>query len=253
MNDYVFKVLIAEDESLQLRNIAGVVERISDRFQVVGKAQTGLQALEMAKEHLPDAVITDIQMPQMGGIELIEALRDCLPGTQFIIISGYSEFAFAQKAISLGVAAYLLKPVDPAELSDALTTIYSTLQLQSQTYENEFSSLIAEESPACIAKALKDYLCKHFNESINLNMISSNLGYSPSHLTRLFQRYYDMSPIRFLTAQRIRKARYYLKYRPECTIHQIGEMAGYEDPGYFSRVFKKETGISPLEYREKPE
>ena len=46
------------------------------------------------------------------------------------------------------------------------------------------------------------------------------------------------------------KARYYLKYRPEFTIRQIGEMTGYEDQGYFSRVFKKETGVSPLEYRE---
>jgi len=250
MNNYTFRILVAEDESLQLKSIAQMVERVSDRFQVVALAQTGVQALALAEEHLPDAVITDIQMPQMGGIALIEALRDHLPGTQFIIISGYSEFEYAQKAISLGVAAYLLKPVDPQELADALSNIYATLQLQNQTYENEFASLIAAESPGHIARALKDYLCTHFNESINLNLVASSLGYSPSHLTKLFQRYYETSPIRFLTAQRMTKARYYLKYRPEFTIRQIGEMTGYEDQGYFSRVFKKETGISPLEYRD---
>ena len=128
MNNYTFRILVAEDESLQLKSIAQMVERVSDRFQVVALAQTGVQALALAEEHLPDAVITDIQMPQMGGIALIEALRDHLPGTQFIIISGYSEFEYAQKAISLGVAAYLLKPVDPQELADALSNIYATLQ-----------------------------------------------------------------------------------------------------------------------------
>jgi len=253
MNGRIFRVLIAEDESLQLHSIARMVERVSDKFQVIALAQTGVQALDMAEEHLPDVVITDIQMPQMGGIELIEALRDRLPGTHFMIISGYSEFEYAQKAIALGVTAYLLKPVDPQELSDALSSVYSTLQLQNKAYESEFASLIASESPGHIANTLKDYLCAHFNENINLNLVASSMGYSPSHLTKLFQRYHGASPIRFLTNQRMTKARYYLKYRPEFTIRQIGEMTGYEDQGYFSRVFKKETGLSPLEYRETPE
>lgn len=253
MNSYIFKVLIAEDESLQLAGIANMVLRISNKFEVVAQAQTGVQALELADEHLPDVVITDIQMPQMGGIELIEALRDRLPGTQFIIISGYSEFEYAQKAISLGVAAYLLKPVDPDELSDALSIVYSALQLQNKAYEAAFTSLIASESPRHIAEALKEYLYKHFNETINLNLVASSLGYTPSHLTKLFQRYCGVSPIRFITIQRMTKARYYLKYRLDFTIRQIGEMTGYEDPCYFSRVFRKENGTSPLEYRETPE
>jgi two-component system, response regulator YesN len=253
MKNYTFRVLIAEDEDLQLANIARMVQRVSDRFTVVAQAQTGVQALALAEEFLPDAVITDIQMPQMGGIALIEALRDRLPGTQFIIISGYSEFEYAQKAITLGVAAYLLKPVDPGELSQALAAVYAVLQRQNQAYEDEFAVLTVSESPGQIAGALKDYLCAHFHENINLNLVASSLGYSAGHLTKLFQRYYDVSPIRFLTAQRMTKARYFLKYRPEFTIRQIGEMTGYEDQGYFSRVFKKENGLSPNEYREVPE
>jgi two-component system, response regulator YesN len=253
MKSYVIRVLIAEDESLQLANITRMVLQVSDKFEVVAQAQTGIQALEMAEEYLPDVVITDIQMPMMGGIELVEALRDRLPGTQFIIISGYSEFEYAQRAISLGVAAYLLKPVDPKELADTLSSVYSTLQLQYRTYEDSFTTVIATESPRHIAEALKEYLCAHFNENINLNLIASNLGYNPSHLTKLFHRYYGVSPIRFLTSQRMTKARYYIKYRPEFTIRQISEMTGYEDQGYFSRVFKKENGASPLEYRETTE
>ena len=253
MKSYTFRVLIAEDESLQLAAIARMVQRVSDRFEVVAQAQTGVQALALAEEYLPDVVITDIQMPQMSGIALIEALRDRLPGTQFIIISGYSEFGYAQKAIMLGVTAYLLKPVDPEELGKALSSVYTTLQSQNQAYEDEFAALIASESPAQVASALKDYLCAHFHENINLNLVASSLGYSASHLTKLFQRYYDTSPIRFLTAQRMTKARYFLKYRPEFSIRQISEMTGYEDQGYFSRVFKKENGLSPIEYREAPE
>ena len=65
-----------------------MVTRTSQAFEVVAQAQTGLQALQMAETQLPDLVITDLRMPQMGGIELIEALRDQLPGAQFIIVIG---------------------------------------------------------------------------------------------------------------------------------------------------------------------
>ena len=142
-----FKVLVAEDESLQLNSLVALIARVSEDFEVVARAQTGLQALEKAEQLMPDLVITDIQMPQMSGIELIEALRDRLPGSKFIIISGYSEFEYAKKAIALKVAAYLLKPVVPEELRDALAGVYSDLALNQQSYGAAFSPQTASETP----------------------------------------------------------------------------------------------------------
>lgn len=230
-----------------------MVARTSAAFEVVAQAQTGLQALQMAEAQLPDLVITDLRMPQMGGIELIEALRDQLPGAQFIIVSGYSEFEYAQKAIALRVTAYLLKPVDPDDLKDALSRVYAELQRQNRVYEEAFSADRVAEAPQQVVEALKNYLTEHLGDNVNLNLIASNLGYSQSHLTKLFQRYCEMSPVRYLTNARMAKARYCLMYRPELTVKQIGELVGYEDQCYFSRAFKKETGLSPLEYRGIPE
>jgi two-component system, response regulator YesN len=249
MSPPAYKVLVAEDESLQLSSLVRMVHKATDAFEVVAQAQTGLQALNLAEECLPDVVITDIQMPQMSGIELIEALRDHLPGTRFIIISGYSAFEYAQKAISLRVAAYLLKPVQPEELEEALARLHTELQLQRKSIEDVFNPSMALEPPRRIAEELREYLSGHFMENVNLNLIASGLGYSPSHLTKLFQRYYETPPNRYLTNVRMVKARYCLKYNPELTVRQIGELAGYEDQGYFSRVFKKENGVSPVEYR----
>lgn len=249
MSHPTFKALVAEDESLQLNSLVRMIQRTSDAFEVVAQAQTGLQALKLAEEHLPDVVITDIQMPQMSGIELIEALRDRLPGTRFIIISGYSAFEYAQKAITLRVEAYLLKPVRPEEINEALSRVHTELQLQSRSYEAVFNPSLACEPARQVAEALKNYMNEHFEENVNLNLIASSLGYSHSHLTKLFQRYFESSPMRHLTNVRMIKARYYLKYHPELTVRQIGELVGYDDQGYFSRVFRKENGICPAEYR----
>ncbi len=253
MNTPSFKVLVAEDEALQLNSLAALINRVSEDFEVVALAQTGLQALEKAERHMLDLVITDIQMPQMSGIELIEALRGRLPGSKFIIISGYSEFEYAKKAIALKVAAYLLKPVAPEELRDALTGVYSDLMLNRQAYGAAFSPQAAPESPEQVAAALRAWLDEHFGEDVNLNLIASALGYSPSHLTKVFQKRYYMSPIKYLTRVRMAKARYCLMYRGDLSIRQIGEMVGYEEQGYFSRMFKKTHGLSPVEFRASPQ
>ena len=195
-----FKVLVAEDESLQLNSLVQLIGRVTDAFEVVAKAQTGLQALELAEATMPDLVVTDIQMPQMSGIELIEALKDRLPGSKFIIISGYSEFEYAKKAIALKVAAYLLKPVVPEELHEALERVRTELTLSHKAYGAVFSPQMGAGSPEQVAAALRTWLDEHYGEDVNLNLIASNLGYSAGHLTKVFQKRYYMSPIKYLTA-----------------------------------------------------
>lgn len=239
---------MAEDESLQLQSLVRMVARASDEFEVVAQAQTGLAALEQAELNMPDLVITDIQMPQMSGIELIEALRDRLPGARFIIISGYPQFEYAQKAIALGVAAYLLKPVEPGQLGDALARVHAELCLSQQAYSALFNPSMAE-SPERVAAVLHGYLDEHYAEDVNLNLIASSLGYSPSHLTKLFARQYGISPIKHLSNIRMARARYHLMYHQELSVRQVGELVGYEDQGYFSRMFKKAHGLSPVEFR----
>ena len=113
---YKYTVVAAEDEELLLGNLVKKIEQTGLGFRVIGTALTGSQAYDIVKEKNPDLLITDIRMPVMDGLQLIEKVRNHYPLTRFIITSGYSDFDYAKSAIRLRVSEYLLKPVEPDEL-----------------------------------------------------------------------------------------------------------------------------------------
>ena len=185
----------------------------------------------------------------MNGIELLKNVYNHCPLTKFIIISGYSDFEYAQSAIRLKVSEYLLKPVDPDELTLALGNIRKQYQIEQKAYEDIFNESMTRNSPEQIAATLRDYLVQNYNMDINLNLIAGSMHYSPSYLTKIFQLQYQVSPLKFITQMRLSQAKHYLSHNPELSVKQVSEMIGYQDQGYFSRLFKKNTGVSPLDWR----
>lgn len=244
-----YKIIIAEDEELQLNSLVKKVEAYSDDFHVIATAQTGSQALRLIGLHHPDIVITDIRMPVMSGIELIEKTKIQYPETAFIITSGFSDFEYARSALRLGVSDYLLKPVEPEELAKALSNIKANLSSPSANVQDTFSEEARSKAPEQVAKELMEYLRSHYKEEINLNDIADQMHYSSSYLTKIFYQYYDCSPNKYILNLRMQKAVQLLTHNPELSVRQIGEAVGYPEQAYFSRVFKKYAGKSPLEYR----
>lgn len=216
---------------------------------MVGKAQTGVQAYELIEKLNPDVVITDIRMPVMDGIALLTKVRQQFPLTKFVITSGFSDFEYARSAISLQVSDYLLKPIDPDELSDVLLKIKKEFQIAKADYEDVFNNATARMTSGQIASLLKDFLVENYAQDINLNLIANIMNYSPSYLTKIFCQVYDQTPSKYITNLRLTHAQRMLLHNPELSIKEIGEMVGYHDQGYFSRIFKKQTGLSPFEYR----
>lgn len=90
-------------------------------MQIIGVAHNGIEARELARETVPDLVITDIRMPGCTGLELVEQLREIYRSVSFIIISGYTNFEYTRLAIQYGVSDYLLKPIDKEELLATVT------------------------------------------------------------------------------------------------------------------------------------
>ena len=244
-----YKIVMAEDEELQLNSLVKKVEKFCPGFTVVGTAQTGSQAYKLICEKAPDILISDIRMPVMSGIELMEKARIMFPELQFIIISGFSEFEYARSAIRLQVSDYLLKPVETEELQKALNKIRLKLQERAQEESAAFNGDSENKTAEQVAFAVIEYLQHHYNEEVNLNQIASALHYSPSYLTKIFVQQYDTTPSKYMISLRMQKAQQLLAHNPELSVRQIGETVGYPEQGYFSRIFKKYVGVSPLEYR----
>jgi len=116
----LYRVLLVDDEE-EIRE--GIIRKIDWEglgYTIVGDAENGLEALEKAEHLHPDVVMTDIKMPFMDGLELGEKLQTAMPSTKLIIFSGFDDFEYAQKAIKLNVAEYVLKPINSAELIETL-------------------------------------------------------------------------------------------------------------------------------------
>lgn len=132
------KVVIADDEVNVCQLICNLVDWGEFGMDIVGIAHNGVEALELIKEHAPDLMVTDIRMPGCDGLEMISKAKQLNADLDFIIISGYRHFEYAQRAIRYGVYDYLLKPIKKDEL-------YGTLMKMRDRYRQRALQLSLEE------------------------------------------------------------------------------------------------------------
>ena len=128
----MYQIFDVEDELLIRQNIRKVIESMPGPFALCGEASDGEMALSMMQDLMPDIVLTDIRMPFLDGFELIQHAKAIMPWLKIVIISGYGDFEFAQKAISLGVDQYLLKPIRPPELTKAIEEMARRIEKDKQ-------------------------------------------------------------------------------------------------------------------------
>lgn len=110
------KIVLADDENIILTGLRKILNELSDIVVVCGTASDGEQLKQLVDQEHPDLVITDICMPQLSGLDVIEYIQSAKPKPEIVIISGYKNFEYAQSAMKYGVSEYLLKPIDPKEL-----------------------------------------------------------------------------------------------------------------------------------------
>nr|WP_263326408.1 response regulator [Neobacillus sp. Marseille-Q6967] len=138
-----FKMLIVDDEPIIGRGLSLTIPWSEHGIEIAGIAYNGAEAIEKIKAHGEiDIVITDVRMPKMDGIELAACLAQTYPRIKIVIISGYDEFKYAQKAIQSGVQDYLLKPVDVEELLTIISKITNDLQKQNSESQQVFMTLL---------------------------------------------------------------------------------------------------------------
>ena len=247
MNDErIFTVVVVEDEKLIAKNIAKNIEQTNKNFKVISIESNGEDALQYIKEHTPNVIFTDIQMPVMDGIELIKQISEYNNYIKCVVLSGHDDFAYAKSSIEFGVFAYLLKPINLEELSNILKRLEIEFLSNHDlfTSSQNYVSYNAEE----MASLIKKYIEQNYKKPIDLNIIADYFSFSPSYLTKIFVKHTHITPSKYILNYRINIAKQLLGDF-SLTINTVANLVGYTDPFHFSKSFKQVVGVSPATYR----
>lgn len=155
----MYRILIVDDERLVIKSLKASIDWQEYGYSVIGEATSGKDALEFINKQKPDLVFTDIRMPEINGLELIKRGKRISGKTQFIVVSGYAEFAYAQKAMLYGAMGYCLKPFDDDEIINILKKVKAKLEkLKVTTITNDYSLLdtTSEDNRESLIKILKE-------------------------------------------------------------------------------------------------
>lgn len=161
-----YKVLLVDDEE-EVRN--AIEQRINWEelgFEVIGKAQNGVKAMEIAEKLQPDVVITDIKMPYMNGLELARNLKEENPGVRILILTGFDEFEYAKEAVHLEIEEYILKPVNANELSECLKRLKTYLIKREKKIKCKKARAVLYRFPSCTSNEFLLLSCggTHFRQ-----------------------------------------------------------------------------------------
>jgi len=250
----MYTLMIVDDEFNIRDGLANAVPWQTIGVEVVAQARDGVEALEQARRHRPDLVVTDISMDEMDGLEFSEALLAEAPKTKILILSGFGEFRYAQRALQLRVSAYLLKPVTPEDLLEQVS-----LAIRALEDEREKARRLGELPPEPVPdptggreliRRAREYLESFYSDQeTSLESLAEHLGLTPAYLSKLFKAETGRNYSEELAALRIERAKELL-VNTNLRSSEVGSKVGYANPQYFATAFRKATGRSPSEYRE---
>ena len=237
-------VVFVDDNPLILQSLRHSIPLESLGYQLAGAFTNSSEALAFCCENRPQMLITDIKMPGMSGLELIERLQTVYSNFSSIVITGYDEFAYAQKALRLGAIDIILKPIDDESLIAALRRASGLRDASTHSAETAvvaadsgFHALDPEiQTTAAVRRAL-DYLQDHLSEKTSLAELADYAGLSSAHLSKLLKKETGMNFVDINNRMRVEKAITLLtdgRYK----VYEISNMVGINNYAYFYQIFK---------------
>lgn len=240
----MIRVLMVDDEPLVRHGVAAGMDWASLGCEVVGEAQSGEEGLALARRLKPDLIITDIRMPKMDGITMMNMLREEGCAARCIVLTAHSDFEYARGALLFGADDYLLKPFRDQELTHAVARVCR--KMESAPAANTPAVKMEPEATGYVRQAM-DYIAGHYaDENISIATIAEHLCVSEGHLSHVFKKQTGMTVTNYLTKTRIDAAMALLQ-TGRVKVYEAAAAVGYKDVTYFSATFKKLTGLSPSE------
>ncbi len=272
----MLKVVLIDDEPIIVEGLSRSVDWGKYNCEVVGTANDGIEGRTVIATVSPDILFLDICMPEIDGLSMVAGIKSQFPDMQVCILTGFRDFDYAQTAIRLGVCRFLLKPSNMEEIEEAILAMAENLKdkqnhlpednqeisVEKNQHEktdltmrkeheiNQAETDVEFNSPASsfIVKNALEYIAENYEKKLKLSDVAEKTYVSQWHLSKLLNKHTEKNFSEILNSIRIDKAKEMLE-NPSLRIGEIAEEVGFLDMAHFSKVFKKQTGISANTYR----
>ena len=264
----MYRILVADDEAIERKVLVKKLrQKFGEETAEFYEAENGREVLKLYAEKGADILLLDIEM----GLEAAEQIRQKDRNCAILFLTAFNEFDYARKAISVHALDYLLKPYDETELFLSIDSAMHYVdqvkagqlqplpQLETQAAADGSSGLetsgegeagLAQEESGedKIVSRMRHYVEEHYMEDISVLDIASAFGYSEAYFCKLFKQNFGKNFVTYLTEYRVELAKKALADL-SCNVKEVGQRVGYTDSNYFTKVFRRITGMSPSEYR----
>lgn len=255
----MYRILVVEDQQIIRYTLCNTIDWGSVGCQVCGQAATGEEGLRCIGSLSPDIVLTDIHLPGMDGMKMLEKARELqsqndgrgvVHGFESIIITGFGQFEYAKRAIGLSAVDYILKPIDEEKLLDAvrkaITIIEEKRELASYRHQTIYSlddldASIGDEYVKKVLDVIRMDYCRH----LNFDSIARDIGLSSGYLSRKIKAETGMSFLDILQRHRIEVAQQLMKSNSSMKYYEVAEKVGFSSYKRFSCVFREVCGYTP--------
>ncbi len=263
-------VLIVDDEPRTVRGLAETIPWRELGVVEVSTASNGREAIEALRLKSAKILLTDIRMPRMDGLELSRAVAAEYPDTRIIFMSAHSDFAYAKAALSVGAVDYILKPIDSGEVIDVIDRVVAMVRgtdepVGSVTGPDGHAAVpdppgegdrpIAGPRPEKavptdkrVIRDIKRFVDENLSRPIGLQEVADAVHLSPAYTSAMFRKECGTTLVAYITNQKIDRAAEWIRLRDYYTVSELSERLGFSDYRYFTRVFKRQRGVTPTQF-----
>ncbi|WP_159886175.1 response regulator transcription factor [Paenibacillus puerhi] len=244
----MFKLLVVDDEHDTRDTLCHCFPWESVGFTIVHQAGDGLEALQYMLEHPVDAVLCDIRMPGMTGLELCQTLVERQLPARVILLSAYREFEYARQAMQYGVRQYMVKPATYKDIVDVFTELRQELEAASESSPPppQPHEITAEAEDPVIAR-ISEYVSEHYRTA-TLQEAAELVHMNASYISSYYKKKTGRNFSELVLEARMQNAARLLK-QTQLKAYEISERVGYVNPKNFIRSFKQYYGKTPGQFK----
>jgi signal transduction histidine kinase/ligand-binding sensor domain-containing protein/DNA-binding response OmpR family regulator len=245
-------VLVVED-NVPIRTF--IKNQLEATYKIV-EAGNGLEGIELAKNHIPDVIISDVMMPVMDGTSMVINLREDEKTSHIPIILLTGKATLEDKLVGLetGVSAYLTKPFSVKELQLIVSNLIQHREELRKKYQNKLITTSDDVEMTSVDQKFLDKLIQHIranieNPNLSVDQLADQMCLSASQLNRKLQALMNQAPGQLIRNIRLQKAADLIKQNAG-NLAEICFQTGFNDQTYFSKAFKQQFGCSPSSYKK---